>query len=303
MTYDLNIPWPVDNYNAKPTEAQQTNLVNTIVTNYALGVTHQAINFTVNESVKIPTGSLDLINPIPVKSLLSRLRPVCPDLKLYSRITLVVSDTSKLQGLSKLQSCFDLIAMQPLNEKALQMTVMNVECDLISFNLSSKLPFFLKFKTIGSGIQKGIRYEINYSHIVSGTKGYVNDNVNSNLLKKNWFSNVLQLIRSSRSKALVVSSGAQNPLQVRNGNDILVLLKTLGLDSSRAKSCITMESENALVNGRLRIKSHKQAISIGDEKLVNNDHEDSEKRNNALGYKRKISETPIGKILKKSKYV
>ncbi|KAI3407047.2 RPP1 [Candida oxycetoniae] len=289
-------------YDVQPTEQQMVNLKNTIVTNYLLGVTHQVINFTVQEVAKIASGKADTMNPIQKKSILSSLQSTCPNLRLFTRITLVISDTSKLQGLSKLQNSFDVVAIQPLNEKALQMTILNIECDLISLDLATKLPFFLKFKTIGSGIQKGIKFEINYSQIVSGTGGFVNDSITVNLVKKNWFNNTLQLIRSSRSRGLVVSSGAQNPLQLRNSNDILILLKTLGLDNSRAKACISMNPENVLVSGRLRMKSHKQVISIGNEEFADNSKEDVDKKNSAKGYKRKYNETSTGRLLKKKKY-
>lgn len=58
MSYDLNIPWPVNNYDKSPTLQQLTNLRNIIITNYSLGITHQAINFQISiESVKIPIGN------------------------------------------------------------------------------------------------------------------------------------------------------------------------------------------------------------------------------------------------------
>ncbi|KAI5969113.1 RPP1 [Candida margitis] len=300
MSYDLNIPWPCNNYSTAPTAQQWTDLKNTIITNLELGITHQAINFTIDESVKIPFNTPDRINPINISALNDELKPNFPTLNLFTRVTLIVNDSSKLQGVAKLQNHFDLFAIQPANEKALQSTILNIECDLISLNLANKLPFFLKFKAIGTGVSKGIKFEINYSQLVSGTSGYSSD-VSGNLIKKNWFNNVLQLIRSSRSRGLVVSSGAQNPLQLRNSNDILILLKTLGLNSSKAKSCITINPEKALVNARLRIKSYKQVISIGDRDLIDNKDENSAKKHDASGYKRKHDETASGSLLKKYK--
>ncbi|KHC57340.1 ribonuclease P/MRP protein subunit RPP1, partial [Candida albicans P60002] len=120
MSYDLNIPWPVNNYDKSPTLQQLTNLRNIIITNYSLGITHQAINFQISiESVKIPTTK---INPIPINQLLNELLPKFPKLKLFSRLTLIVNDSSKLPQLNKLQNQFDIIAIQPLNEKVLQLS-------------------------------------------------------------------------------------------------------------------------------------------------------------------------------------
>lgn len=183
MSYDLNIPWPCNNYNTTPNAQQWTDLKNTIITNLQLGVTHQAINFSIDESIKIPFNTPDKINPISVTSILDELKPKFPTLKLFTRVTLIVTDSSKLQGVAKLQNHFDLFAIQPTTEKALQLTILNIECDLISLNLANRLPFFLKFKAIGTGVAKGIKFEINYSQLITGSLGYSSD-VSVNLIKK-----------------------------------------------------------------------------------------------------------------------
>ena len=157
MSYDLNIPWPVNNYDKSPTLQQLTNLRNIIITNYSLGITHQAINFQISiESVKIPTTTTATtkINPIPINQLLNELLPKFPKLKLFSRLTLIVNDSSKLPQLNKLQNQFDIIAIQPLNEKVLQLSILNLDIDLISINLASKLSFYLKFKTLNNATEK-----------------------------------------------------------------------------------------------------------------------------------------------------
>lgn len=131
----------------------------------------------------------------------------------------------------------------------------------MSLNFANKLPFFLKHKTVGSAIDKGIKFEICYATVVGG---YATDQtVNVQLVKKNFFNNVLQLIRSSRSKGLVVSSGALSPLQARGSLDVLTLLKSVGLDSGRSRACVTITPEKVLVSGRLRGKSYKQTVVIG----------------------------------------
>ncbi|RLV94349.1 Ribonuclease P/MRP protein subunit RPP1 [Spathaspora sp. JA1] len=298
--YDLNIPWPVDNYTAKPTPSQITQLKNTIITNYTLGITHQVINYSITvETTKIPINTPHEINPINIATLeLGQF----PKLKLFTRLTLVVTDSSKIQHLTKLQNHFDIIAIQPQTEKCLQLTITNLDIDLISLNLSTRLPFFLKHKIIGMAIEKGIKFEICYNWLISGSIGYDGNHANLQLIKKNFFNNVLQLIRASRSRGLVVSSGASQPLQLRNSNDILIILKTLGLDKSRGKSCVTVNPERVLVNGRLRIKSYKQTISVNnDVNLGENDCENQVKKSDLQGYKRKLTDTDTGKLLKKFK--
>lgn len=312
MLFDLNVPWPSNNYSTTPTTQQINTLLNTISTLYALGYTHIAINFTLNENVRLPNNQQS-INPIQINMLKEHFKEFTK-LKLFTRLTLVVNDPSQCHGLSKVQNSFDLIAVQPTSEKGLQLATTNLDIDLISFNMASKLPFFLKHKTIGSALEKGIKFEICYSPVISGPAGYsvltANDNMSLSktalLARKYFFSNVLQLIRASRSKGMIVSSGATQPLQVRNLSDILTLLKTVGLDNSRAKSSVTDNPEKVLVNGRLKIKSYKQTIAAGNDNkrtdlLYENDNEDDVKKSDSSGYKKKLSESSGGNLLKKQR--
>lgn len=304
MSYDLNIPWPTNSYDKKPNIQELTNFKNTIITNYSLGITHQVLNFIINDNIKIPLNSPNEINPIPIENLLKELRVNFPKLRLFSRITLIVNDSSKIPSLNKLNNYFDIIAIQPNNEKALQLTVMNLEIDLLTINLSNKLNFFLKFKTLHSAIEKGIKFEINYSQLISGNEGYINNETNSNLIKKNFFNNVLQLIRGTRSNGLVISSGAQNPLQLRNINDIIILLSTLGLNKNKSKKFITEIPEKVLINGKLKSKSHRQTIVLNDnEKFIEEDYNENTETDKLNGsrYRKNLQDSSSGRLLKKRK--
>lgn len=312
--FDLNVPWPVQTYNS-PSQQQLTGLYNVIATLYCLGYTHLAINFNVQENVKLPYGQPTAINPIPMQQLRERFSEY-PNLKLFSRITLQISDPSQCQGLSKLQNIFDIILIQPNTEKALQLATTNLDIDMISFSLTSRLPFFLKHKTIGAAIDKGIKFEIIYSLALTGPAGYLVTSANDNmtlsttalLARKVFFNNLMQLIRASRSNGLVVSSGAFQLVQVRNGPDILNLLQTVGLDRARSKACITDNPEKVLISGRLRIKSAKQVIAVNNDEsmeglLYSNEGEDPVKKTETAGFTKKLSDTSSGRLLKKQRIV
>ncbi|RCK60637.1 Ribonuclease P/MRP protein subunit RPP1 [Candida viswanathii] len=302
MSYDLNIPWPVNSYDKKPNAQELQNLKNTIVTNYSLGVTHQAINFTLPDTVKVPLNTPSEINPIPITSLLQDLRPKFPKLRLFSRVTLVVNDLTKVPSLGKLANHFDVIAIQPNNEKALQLTVLNLDVDLISVNLVSRLNYFLKFKALHTAIEKGIKFEINYAQLTAGSAGYSSSDTSGNLIKKNFFHNVLQLIRGTRSNGLVISSGAQNPLQLRNVNDVLILLGTLGLERNKGKKFITEYPEKVLISGKLKTKSYRQTIAVNDSEKFAEDKEGTETdKLSGVGYKKKLEDSSSGRLLKKRK--
>lgn len=308
MLFDLNVPWPVSGYGSRPSPQQLTTLRNTVATLSTLGYTHIAINFTVDESVKIPLGNPQQINPIAIGDLRAHFGDKFPKLRLFTRLTLVVSDPSKFQSLSKISHQFDILAIQPTTEKALQLATANLDIDLISINLNSRLPFFLKHKTVGSGLEKGIKYEIAYAGLISG---YVSDSMvaaSSSIARRNFFGNVLQLIRASRSRGLVISSGALQPVQTRNYSDILTLLGTVGLDNSQAKTAVVSNPESVLISGRLRIKSYKQTVLLGndpqDERrtlLTSNEAENPARKTDLKAYKKKLDDTASGRLLKKQR--
>lgn len=311
MGFDLNVPWPVDNYDSKPSNKQLIVLKGTISTLYVLGYNYIGINFILQENARIPNNPKE-INPIEIKELKEQFKRDFPELRLYTRLTLTFNEPSQCQGLSKVRSLFDIVAVRPTSEKALQLVAGGLDVDLISLNMSSRLPFYLKHKTVGSAVDKGIKFEICYSQMVSGPAGYstLNDSnglsSTASMARKSFLNNVIQLIRASRSRGLVVSSGATQPLQVRNAHDILNFLQTVGLDRSKSKSCISTNPERALVSGRLRVTSYNQTVVAEDgtnkrDMLYNNERENPSHKSDANVYKKRLVDTSSGQLLKKQR--
>lgn len=294
LLYDLNVPWPSHDYSAV-SDDDFTNLCNTIATLYSFGYTHVAVNFVANELLKFPINNPKEVNPIKIKLLRARLLKFV-GLHIFTRLTLVISDPSRGQNLAKITNHFDIVAVQPTTERAFQLCAANLDVDLISFNMGSRLPFYIKHKPVGSALERGVRFEITYASVIGGAASYSaydGNNAGAAVGRKTFFSNVMQLTRASRMRGLVLSSGAYQPLHVRNYSDILALLETLGLPHNKGKLGFTDHAENALVHGRLRIKSYKQGVVIGNEPLagkqllVEYSSEDPDDRTSARGYKRK----------------
>lgn len=266
--YDSNVPWPSMGYSQEPSAMQLTNFYNTIAMLHSFGYNFLVINFIADETVKLPINSPQKLNPIPMQDLRSRFLKF-PKLRLFSRITLVVSDPGKAQSISKINNtgAFDVVAVQPTTEKALQLTTTNLDIDLVSLPMGSRFPFFLKHKTVGLALTKGIKFEICYSGLIAGPAGYESSSAlgaTGHISRKNFLSNCLQLIRASRCRGLVFSSGATEPLHVRNYADILAIMQSLGLKVSNSKEGFLSQPEAVLVKGRLRIKSNKQTVMVGD---------------------------------------
>lgn len=268
--YDLNVPWPQTSYAAPPLADQMTNFYNTIAMLYSLGYRYVAVNFQVQENVKLPLNTPDKLNPIPIETLRKKLSKY-EGLRLFTRITMVITDPAKCQSILKLNasSAFDLIAVQPTTEKALQLTTTNLDIDIVSLPMAARLPFFVKHKTVGQALEKGMKFEICYLGLISGPAAYESSMVlgtTGHLSRKNFISNVLQLIRASRDRGLLFSSGALEPMHARNYTDILALMDTLGLKVSKGKDGFFRNAELALMAGRLRIKSNKQTVMVGNQR-------------------------------------
>lgn len=269
-----------------------------------------AINFTVSENVKLPLSTPDKLNPIPIGELRKRFKNFA-NLHLFSRITLVIADPAKCQNIAKLNNlaCFDIISVQPTTEKALQLTTTNLDIDIVSLPMLSRLSFFLKHKTVGQALSRGIKFEICYSGLIAGPAGYESSSAlgaTGHISRKTFFGNCLQLIRALRCQGLVFSSGASEPLHVRNHVDILAVMRELGLKTSNAKEGFVKNPESVLVSGRLRVKSNKQTVMVGNElgKLgrASTIIDGEDKKNNVLAdYKRKLKDE--GEISKKKQKV
>jgi ribonuclease P/MRP protein subunit RPP1 len=65
---------------------------------------------------------------------------------------------------------YDLIAVEPTNDKALLACCKDAEADIIAIDLTERLPFQLKFTTVNLAIQRGIYFEIGYAPCIRGTK-------------------------------------------------------------------------------------------------------------------------------------
>jgi ribonuclease P/MRP protein subunit RPP1 len=63
---------------------------------------------------------------------------------------------------------YDLLAVQVMDEKLMQQACGSMDIDIITFNLAERLPFQLRFATLGLAIARGIMFEIAYAPLIDG---------------------------------------------------------------------------------------------------------------------------------------
>lgn len=89
--------------------------------------------------------------------------------------------------------------------------------DIISFDMSEKLPYMLKRNPVYEAIRKGKYFELSYGSLFDSGK------------RRLCLTNCLNLIKATKGKNLIVSSEVSNAIYRRTGDDLCSLLITLGL--------------------------------------------------------------------------
>lgn len=247
MLVDLNVAWPQKSYKEPITENDLKILKKTLYTLKFHGYTHIALNFTVNHSDKFPSNPKEL-NPIKIEERFGDLMKET-GLKIYSRITLIIDDPSKGQTLNKISQAFDIIAALPISEKGITLATTNLDIDILTFNYGQRFPAFLKHKSICSCVNRGVKIEITYGYALRDLQQ-----------RRQFVNNARSVIRSTRTRGIVISSGAENALECRNILGITSLIRLMGLPSDKCSKAMNEIASLVLLNGRLRNKSYKQTV-------------------------------------------
>ena len=229
--YDLNVPY----------ESNAQELSRTLAFHAELGFTQIAITLSITG--KIPATP----PPVPVESI-----TVPKSVSLLTRLTLHIHDPSQNHGLAQLQSAYDLIALRPTTEKALGLCCNSLECDLISLDFSVRLPYPLKFKTVASAIQRGIRFEICYSPGITGGSD----------ARRNLIGGATALIRATRGRGIIISSEARSALGLRGPWDVVNLAVVWGISQERGKEAVCEEARKVVQFARLKRESYRGVVDV-----------------------------------------
>ncbi|KAF7595810.1 hypothetical protein BBP40_004622 [Aspergillus hancockii] len=233
MFYDLNVPYRTDD----------PEISSTLSFLAELGYTTIALSQAL--SGKLP--------PNPTPPLIPTNAP--KNLTLLTRVNLTLSDPTQNQRLTTLAQAYDLVAVRPANEKALMNACTNLECDVISLDLSVRLPFHFKFKMLSAAIQRGIRLEICYGPGVTGS---------GTDARRNLIGNAMSLIRATRGRGIIISSEARKALGIRAPWDVINLACVWGLSQERGKEAICEEARKVTALAKLKRTSWRGIIDVVD---------------------------------------
>ncbi|KAK9469097.1 RNase P subunit p30-domain-containing protein [Lipomyces arxii] len=251
MFYDLCIPWP--NTVTKSSSLEYTKITGPVPDLFkTVAILHQFGYRTIAYNSDV----LGALNSAECNITTDIFAAAFPDTEFLSRATVLLDDTAQAQGLIALGNKFDILAVRPATEKLLLAACTSLDIDIISLDLSQRLPFYLRHRTIGAAIARGIKIEICYS--ASTRQG-------DNNARRNLISNAAALFRATRGKGIVISSGAVKALECRGPYDVANLATIWGFTQEKGKHAIAEDARGAVVHARMRRKSFKQVIEVIEE--------------------------------------
>lgn len=208
----------------------------------------------------IITGKLpaEIVNAIP--SPLPFEAPT--SLTILRRCTISLSDPAQNARLASLAAAYDLLALRPLTEKSLGQACHDLECDIISLDLSIRYPFYFKHKMVADAVKRGIKFEICYSSGVLASDG--------GQARRNLISNATGLIRAARGRGLIISSEAKRALALRGPSDVVNLACVWGLGQERGTEGVGREARSVVVQAGLKRTGYRGVVDVlyGGEKPV-----------------------------------
>jgi ribonuclease P/MRP protein subunit RPP1 len=159
---------------------------------------------------------------------------------------------------------FDIVAAIPANEKEFHNCCENAQIDIISIPVPLNFP--IRVKDIKIALARGIMFEIAY------TKSLRDQTYRRNIIKDGNF-----LVTSTLGRNIILSSGANMPLDLRGPYDVINLGFLFGLDNGKAKQSLTNNVLQCLKHGEARkasgsilIMQNISSLSLQDQQKIPN---------------------------------
>jgi hypothetical protein len=172
-----------------------------------------------------------------------------PAFRQFTRLTCTLDDVGGavlLSPTSPVGKSYDLLAVTPTSEKLFQYACEKLDIDIIALDLSHRLPFYIKAPQVGMALARGIAFEIAYSGALADQTA-----------RRYFFSNALALIRVTRGKNIVLTSGARDAFELRGPYDVMNLSSLFGLTLEQARSALSRRPDALLLHARTRSSTMK----------------------------------------------
>ena len=173
---------------------------------------------------------------------------------VLSRITIIGENLSEFQGIStknEILRSFDLIAASPRTQQTFKYCC--CECagiDIISIDSEQRLPYVLNRSDVDTAIKRGVHFEMTYAGAVQDASQ-----------RRYFISNAMALVRVTRGRNIIISSGAHKLSLLRSPYDALNLGVLVGLSFEQARACLSTNCERVLEHAKTR-SLHKGFVQV-----------------------------------------
>ncbi|CAK7201239.1 RNA-binding RNA processing protein rpp1 [Sporothrix eucalyptigena] len=196
--------------------------------------------------------------------------------RILHRATVVVADTTVNHRLGAVAAAYDLVAVRPTTEKAFQAACLNMaEPALISLDLTTYFPFYFKHRACMAAVRRGVHFEVCYSQALragdASSTGADTKSGGAARARALFIANLAGLIRATRGRGIVVSSGALmkggangagGALELRGPADVVNLLAVWGLAPDRGAEGMAALPRSIVANESLRRRGFRGVVDI-----------------------------------------
>jgi len=184
---------------------------------------------------------------------------------LLQRLTISVDSAQEVAAVgalvSKNRKCFDIVAMRPTTEEAIDKCC-TLDCiEIISLELWQRMTFRLRLPMIQAADKKGIVFELAYAAAIRDQS-----------LRRNLFSNASELIRLKRKgRRILITSEATHSMELRGVHDVVNLGVLFGLREADAIAALTIVPKRVISMGKERLHAKAKNVSCIVTTIVNDE--------------------------------
>ena len=176
-------------------------------------------------------------------------------MRVITRLTLCLEDQATIYKVMQnpVLKEYDLMAVEPLNDKILnQISSGSLEPDVVTFDLSQRLPVDMKRANLKLPISRGVCFEICFTQAFTGQSS-----------RANTFSSAQLLVDKTKGKNVIISSGAKTCINMRGPYDAAAIGLLFGMKELRCKESVFRSGDTCIRHAECRKNSSLLAVSVG----------------------------------------
>lgn len=143
---------------------------------------------------------------------------------------------------------FDLIAVEPKTEKLFLSACTQLSVDIISIDCTERLSFLFRTHQVRAAIARGIQFEFNYAPMIRDPT-----------IRRYTITTALRLMECCKSKNIIMSSKALQPIEFRGPYDVANLCMLFKMTENLVPHVVSHNCRCAVIHSFVR-KTAKGAI-------------------------------------------